>query len=397
MIQKKISEAQVPDYAPISWGGFGATMFAMAMFVTIIFWLVCAFILPVPLCSASIGWKLLSGVCLISMLYILFGQPLSFWKEYYRRNIRGYILVIGRNHDLSGEVFYLTTSRQLKPKIGKINSQKRCYITVRLGGWFDNQRLNFCQPSNDGLFEILFAPAKLTFRYVDKVKSSIEAPEGWLIEIRDGEGNRIVCDWRKAFVLLREIRFSPKEFDNGQSPHVLFDVLTNFIKRSVLLASADKENRNLANDFTEKTARLRQNLLGLLVDCVDGIDGTKRFIQSKEAQKLKESLLKKYLPQMTWLPDWDQRRQKLEKSLKHPGRAGRSQPGPKPNEKDDPAEAEEVCPGCTLCGTSCQSAALTPTAAGLLPVFRYCPHCSEYIPAGLPHCPVCLKKLQSLV
>ncbi|MFA6594486.1 MAG: hypothetical protein WCT16_04520 [Candidatus Buchananbacteria bacterium] len=363
MIQKKISEAHVPDYAPMRCSSLKFVAGIVSTFGVMILWLNFAFIIPGPLYFAGIGWKLLSGVALIGMGYMLFAPPFSFWKEYYRRNIRGYILFIIRSQDSSDESFYLTT--EVSCAFKKIDIEKDYYIILRLGGWFSQWRSGnyyrtfFCF-DNDRIGDafVSFGPVHLFFRYVDKFKSSINAPEGWLIEIRDGEGNRIICDWRKAFVLLREIRFSPKEFESGQSYHILFDVLTNFIKRSVLLASADREKKNLTNDSTETIARLRQNFFELLIDCLNGIGDTKRFIQSKEARQLRESLLKKWLPRMTWLSDWDRRRQELERSLKHPSRTGRSRPGPKPDGKDDPAEAEEVCSGCTLCGTDCYPSVL---------------------------------------
>ncbi|MFA6228518.1 MAG: hypothetical protein WC668_05060 [Patescibacteria group bacterium] len=356
MVQKKIAETQVPNYAPIPHGG--RRFFLSVIFIS--FGFVMMFVaLGQAYLAAGIGWKLLTGVCVIGISYILFGPPLSFWKEYYRRNIRGYILIIRRNQDLSDESFYLTTYRCLEQTIREIKPEKHFYIVLILGGWFADQRFNSCRQRLSRLFRSLLVQTnniKLSFRYVDKVKSSISAPEGWLIEIRDQEGNRIVCDWRKAFVLLKEIGFLPKELNSGSSGHIIFDVLISFIKRSIWLASAKLEKKELV----EKVELRQKDLLTLLLDCLDGIKESKRFIQSQEAQRLRLSLAEKWLPRMTWLPDWDPRRQELEKMLKHHGKTGRSQPENKPDKKDDPAEAEEPCSGCTLCGTSSLPAVSTP-------------------------------------
>ncbi|MFA5125014.1 MAG: hypothetical protein WC473_04315 [Patescibacteria group bacterium] len=397
MIQKKIAEAQVPNYAPIPYGGI--KIFLYTIFVGFVLFM--AFVMFGQLHPAvSIGWKLCSSISVVVVSLFLFGPSLNFLKEYYQRNIRGYILIIIRNQGLTDENFYLIT--EISRAFKKIDIAKDYYIVLRLGGWFGQWRSgSYCRTffcSDDGRIGdpfVSFGLVHLFFRYVDKVKSSINAPEDWLIEIRDYEGNRIICDWRKAFVLLREIRFSPKEFESGQSHHILFNVLTNFISRSIWLTSAESAKKRL----TDNAASQQKDFLELLFDCTDGINESKRFIQSKEAQRLRLSLVKKWLPRITsWLPDWDPRRQELEKIFKCSGETSRLQSETKPAEKDDPAEAEECCSGCTLCGTSCLPAIPTPAptesnaTTPFCATFRYCQYCGECIPAALDSCPVCSGK-----
>lgn len=334
MIQK-IEESQVPDYTPIRGGGmfFLFLLFATAFTVMLEreFYLLHAHSDPMQWLASSLTLPLV----IYGLLYLLMEHPHQFVSQYFWRNVCGYILVICRNQNLSNSEFFVIPQARFtrSSAVAACSFPSSFIIFCRLGGWIDSAQLHWSPGdllNNDQIIRLddpLFQ-LNLDFRYRSAGKSSIDAP--WLLEMRDKEGNRIVCDWQKPFVIMQEIHKSSKI--NHLSKNLLFDVLVDYFKQSVgcyaakrriaeletILDAVEKESA----DKDQKIVVLNGKLIHLLMDCINGISETKRFIHSKDARKLKIFLLQRWVNQVTdcddeeYVPliEWLQKEWEKEKS-----------------------------------------------------------------------------------
>jgi len=321
MIQE-IEESQVPNYAPIPWGGL--KFLALLFFTTVLILFEIDFYYSLAH-TDLIQW-LCSSIAIPLFVYFfivwqILGHPHNFLPQYFKRNVCGYELVIFRNQNLSDSCF-LIGQHPLggRPTLG--SAFARPYIIrINLGGWLGRW---FCR-SNISSGKLLARantpdyPVDLSFRYWPSNKSFITVNNissitaDWLVEMRDGEGNRIVCDWRKPFAIMEKI-FRLSNFD-CQSKKLLFDVLTDYFKRSASCHAAERRIKELETiladiekesaDKDQKITTLNGRLINLLMDCIIGINETKRFIKSSEARKLKTTLLERWVKQVKDCVDQD--------------------------------------------------------------------------------------------
>ncbi len=270
---------EVEKYRPIPRGGL-KLLVALMMYVMISLGVAAlngwaTFVLTSKVPDLAVSVSIGVGSTIVLFLLSLLGSryPISWFRDYWRRNVWGYVLWCWR--DDKGEVQWAIGQTALH----------ELAIGLALGGWFRRSRIT-CPAVT---FREGVNSKEMLSRWRVKLVEIHACTQTIIVRLKDWRGDRVTVNAKDALEILERFSARLEALDNLWDAIVRHGLIAERV-RTEERDEAKLEILKLRGDLASVKSEL-ENALVVIDKAIAAIKNTSRLGKSKEAQRIREGLI----------------------------------------------------------------------------------------------------------